>query len=58
MKNYLLFGHFIGINDGAAALVLCSNRTAKIKQQIPLAKIVSWAQSGIDPLVMVIVLLI
>ncbi|CAF0980485.1 unnamed protein product [Rotaria sordida] len=45
-------GNASGLNDGAAALILCSNRTAKIKQQIPLAKIVSWAQSGIDPLVM------
>ena len=42
-----------GINDGAAALVLWSNRTAKLKQQVPLAKIVSWAQAGIDPLLMV-----
>lgn len=45
-------GNASGINDGAAALVLCSNRTAKLKQQTPLAKIVSWAQSGIDPLLM------
>lgn len=42
-----------GINDGAAALVLCSNRTAKLKQQTPLVKIVSWAQTGLDPLLMV-----
>ncbi|CAF3348135.1 unnamed protein product [Rotaria socialis] len=45
-------GNASGINDGAAALILCSNRIAKKKQQIPLAKIVSWAQTGIDPLVM------
>lgn len=42
-----------GINDGAAALILSSNRIAKLKQQIPLARIVSWAQTGLDPLVMV-----
>jgi len=45
-------GNASGLNDGAAALILCSNRTAKLKQQNPLAKIVSWAQTGIDPLVM------
>jgi len=45
-------GNASGINDGAAALVLCSNRIAKLKQQVPLAKVVSWAQSGIDPLIM------
>ncbi|CAF0788297.1 unnamed protein product [Adineta steineri] len=45
-------GNASGLNDGAAALVLCSHRTAKLKQQPPLAKIISWAQSGIDPLVM------
>ena len=41
------------MSDGAAAFVLCSYRTAKLKQQSPLAKIVSWAQTGIDPLIMV-----
>ncbi len=46
-----------GLNDGAAALVLCSNRTVKLKHHIPLAKIISWAQTGIDPLVMVIIFL-
>lgn len=45
-------GNASGLNDGAAAVILCSNRTAKLKQQAPLAKIVSWAQSGVDPLMM------
>ncbi|CAF0721109.1 unnamed protein product [Didymodactylos carnosus] len=45
-------GNSSGINDGAAALVLCSNRVAHLKQQTPLAKIISWAQVGIDPLIM------
>ncbi|CAF4296414.1 unnamed protein product, partial [Adineta steineri] len=45
-------GNASGINDGAAALVLCSNRIAKSKQLVPLARIVSWGQSGIDPLMM------
>ncbi|CAF2458485.1 unnamed protein product [Rotaria sp. Silwood2] len=40
------------LNDGAAAIILCSNRVAKLKQQIPLVRIVSWAQTGIDPLIM------
>jgi acetyl-CoA acetyltransferase len=43
----------LGVNDGAAALLLCSHRTALSKQQTPLARIVSWAQTGLDPLVMV-----
>jgi hypothetical protein len=29
---------------------------AKLKHEIPLAKIISWAQTGIDPLVMVFIL--
>ena len=41
------------MSDGAAALLLCSMATAKLKQLLPLATIVSWAQTGIDPLVMV-----
>ncbi|UJR25007.1 hypothetical protein I4U23_006368 [Adineta vaga] len=45
-------GNASGINDGAAALVLCSNRTAKLKQLPPLARIVSYGQAGIDPLLM------
>ncbi|CAF0827128.1 unnamed protein product [Adineta ricciae] len=45
-------GNAAGLADGAAAFVLCSYRTAKLKQQPPLAKIVSWAQTGIDPLIM------
>ncbi|CAF1228638.1 unnamed protein product [Adineta ricciae] len=45
-------GNASGLNDGAAAVVLCSNRTAKLKQLAPLARIVSYGQSGIDPLLM------
>ena len=47
------FWYCLGLNDGAAAVVLCSNRIAKLKQLAPLAKIVSYGQSGIDPLLMV-----
>lgn len=39
--------------DGAAAMILCSSETAQLKYLIPLAKIISWAQTGIDPLIMV-----
>ncbi|CAF4647733.1 unnamed protein product [Rotaria sp. Silwood1] len=45
-------GNASDLNDGAAAIILCSNRIAKLKQQIPLARIVSWTQTGIDPLIM------
>ena len=41
------------MGDGAAALILCSSEIAQLKYLIPLAKIISWAQTGIDPLVMV-----
>jgi acetyl-CoA C-acetyltransferase len=41
-----------GINDGAAALVLMSEERAKKEGRKVLAKIVSWAQAGVDPAVM------
>ena len=41
-----------GINDGAAAVVLMSGQTMKERGQTPLARIVSWAQAGVDPKVM------
>ena len=41
------------MSDGAAALILSSQAVADSKSILPLAKIVSWAQTGIDPLVMV-----
>ena len=41
-----------GINDGAAALVLMSAEEAKRRGLTPLARIVSWAQAGVDPKVM------
>ena len=45
-------GNASGLNDGAAALVLMSAKTAKEKNLKPLARIVSWAQCGVDPSVM------
>jgi len=45
-------GNASGLNDGAAALVLMSSNTAKEKNLKPLARIVSWAQCGVDPSLM------
>ena len=45
-------GNASGLNDGAAALVLMSAKTAKEKNLKPLARIVSWAQCGVDPSLM------
>ncbi len=41
-----------GINDGAAAVVLMSAEEAKKRGIKPLARIVSWAQAGVDPAIM------
>ena len=41
-----------GINDGAAAVVLMSAEEAKKRGIKPLARIVSWAQAGVDPKIM------
>ena len=41
-----------GINDGAAAVVVMNATVAKEKRLTPLAKIVSWAQVGVDPAIM------
>jgi len=41
-----------GINDGAAAVVLMTAEEAKKRGIKPLARIVSWAQSGVDPALM------
>ena len=45
-------GNASGINDGAAALVLMSADEAKKRGVKPLARIVSWATTGVDPAVM------
>ena len=41
-----------GINDGAAALVLMTLAEAKRRGIKPLARIVSWANAGVDPAIM------
>jgi len=45
-------GNASGINDGAAALVLMSAKNASARGLTPMARIVSWAQAGVDPKVM------
>tara|TARA_Y100000590_G_scaffold356545_1_gene410824 strand:- start:3 stop:1190 length:1188 start_codon:yes stop_codon:yes gene_type:complete len=45
-------GNASGINDGAAAVVLMSENEAKKRNLKCLAKIVSWATSGVDPSLM------
>jgi acetyl-CoA C-acetyltransferase len=45
-------GNASGINDGAAAVVLMSAAEAKKRGITPLARIVSWAQAGVDPSIM------
>jgi acetyl-CoA C-acetyltransferase len=41
-----------GINDGAAAVVLMTADEAKKRGIKPLARIVSWAHTGVDPAIM------
>ncbi|KAK3593839.1 hypothetical protein CHS0354_011440 [Potamilus streckersoni] len=45
-------GNASGINDGAAVVVLMSRYDAEQNGMTPLARIVSWAQAGVDPSVM------
>ncbi len=45
-------GNASGINDGAAAVVLMSAERAAAEGKTPLARIVSWAQAGVDPAIM------
>ena len=45
-------GNASGINDGAAALVVMSAKEAERRGLTPLARIVAWAQAGVDPAIM------
>ncbi|XP_020783272.1 acetyl-CoA acetyltransferase, cytosolic [Boleophthalmus pectinirostris] len=45
-------GNASGINDGAAAVVLMSQSEAQSRGLKPLARVVSWAQAGLDPSIM------
>ena len=41
-----------GINDGAAAVVLATKKAVDAKGLKPLARVVSWGHSGVDPEIM------
>ncbi len=45
-------GNASGINDGAAVAVLMSSANAEKRGITPLARIVSWANAGVDPSIM------
>ncbi|XP_030626645.1 acetyl-CoA acetyltransferase, cytosolic [Chanos chanos] len=45
-------GNASGINDGAAATVLMSQSEAQRRGLKPMAKIIAWAQAGLDPSIM------
>lgn len=45
-------GNASGLNDGAAAVVVCSKAAAKRAGLAPLVKIKAWAQAGVDPKIM------
>jgi acetyl-CoA C-acetyltransferase len=45
-------GNASGLNDGAAGVVVMTADEAKRRGLEPLARIVSWAQAGVDPAVM------
>lgn len=45
-------GNSSGINDGASAVILMTADDAEKRGVEPLARIVSWAQAGVDPAIM------
>ncbi|TWI56121.1 thiolase family protein [Halalkalibacter nanhaiisediminis] len=45
-------GNASGINDGAASLVIASEKEMQKRGQKPLAKVVSWGIAGVDPNIM------
>ena len=45
-------GNSSGINDGAAAVILMTEKEANKRNLIPMGRIVSWATCGVDPSVM------
>tara|TARA_B100001121_G_scaffold214502_1_gene188176 strand:+ start:572 stop:1759 length:1188 start_codon:yes stop_codon:yes gene_type:complete len=45
-------GNASGLNDGAAALTLMTSKMANERNLKPIAKIVSWAECGVDPSIM------
>lgn len=45
-------GNASGLNDGAAAVIVCSREAAEKQGLKPLVKIRSWANAGVDPKIM------
>ncbi|MDQ0163772.1 thiolase family protein [Aeribacillus alveayuensis] len=45
-------GNSSGINDGAASVIVASEKTVNKNRLKPLARIVSWAVAGVDPNIM------
>lgn len=45
-------GNASGLNDGAAAVVVCSQETAERNGLKPLVRIKAWASAGVDPKIM------
>ncbi len=45
-------GNASGLNDGGAAVVLASGEVASQLGVEPMAKVVAWAQAGVDPSIM------
>ncbi len=45
-------GNASGINDGASAIVLMSDDEARARGLDPMARVVAWAQAGVDPAIM------
>ena len=42
-------GNASGLNDGAAAVVICTEELAAARGWKPLARLVAWATAGVDP---------
>ncbi len=42
-------GNASGLNDGAAAVVICTENLAAARSWKPLARLVAWATAGVDP---------
>jgi acetyl-CoA C-acetyltransferase len=45
-------GNASGLNDGAAAVVVCSQAVAEKRGLTPLVRIKAWANAGVDPKIM------
>ncbi len=45
-------GNAPGVNDGAAAIILCSEEAVKKYNLKPMAKLTGWGQGGVDPKIM------